>query len=158
MHLPPEVWGPIFWGTMHIVALAYPDAPSYAEKKAAKEFYMSMTHILPCSVCRGHFTEIMKAMPVETWLDKRSSLLEWVLAVHNAVNKELGKPEITMADFHRKYKQMADAGLPHPPSGANAEMAEAAINAAYAQGVLHVILAGAAVGVVGGLLWTSYKK
>ena len=78
-------------------------------------------------------------------------------SVHNAVNKQLGKPEISLAEFHRKYKQMADAGLPHPPSGATAEMAEAALNAAYAQGALHVILGGAAVAIVGGLLWSSYR-
>lgn len=158
MHLPPEVWGPVFWATLHIVALAYPDSPSYAEKKAAKEFYTSMAHLLPCPICRGHYTEILKAMPVDTWLDKRTTLVEWVHSVHNAVNKQLGKPEISLTEFHRKYKQMADAGLPHPPSGATAEMAEAALNAAYAQGALHVILGGAAVAIIGGLLWSSYRK
>ena len=157
MHLPPEVWGPIFWATLHIVALAYPNEPSYADKKAAKEFYTSFTVLLPCPVCRSHFTEIIKAMPIDTWLDKRSSLLEWTLAVHNQVNKQLGKREISMSEFHRKYQQMASLGLPHPPSGVLAEMKEATENAAYAQGILHTILGITAVGAIGGLLWTSYK-
>ena len=38
MHLPPEIWGPMFWSTLHIVSLAYPEEPTYAEKRAAKEF------------------------------------------------------------------------------------------------------------------------
>ena len=158
MHLPPEVWGPIFWSTIHITALAYPDAPSYAEKKAAKEFYNSFSLLLPCPVCRTHYTEVLKAMPVDSFLDKKASLIEWTLNVHNQVNKQLGKPEISLSEFYAKYKQMADRGLPHPPSGALAEMSEAAINAAYAQGTLHTILALAGIGVVGGLLWSSYQS
>jgi FAD-linked sulfhydryl oxidase len=157
MHLPPEVWGPIFWSTLHIIALAYPDAPSYTEKKAAKDLYTALTHLLPCPVCRQHYTEILKAMPVDTWLDSRTSLTKWVLNVHNEVNKQLKKPEITMSEFMAKYKQMAAVGLPHPPSGATAEMAEAAINAAFAQGVLYTILGIGAASLVGGLLWSSYK-
>jgi hypothetical protein len=157
MHLPPEVWGPIFWCTLHIVALAYPDEPTYADKKAAKELYNSFSLLLPCPICRSHYVEILKAMPIDSFLDKRASLLEWTLNVHNQVNKKLGKREITMNEFLKKYEQMAALGLPHPPSGALTEMTEAAVNAAYAQGILHCILGVTAVGALGGLLWSSYK-
>ena len=158
MHLPPEVWGPIFWSTLHIVALAYPDTPSYTEKKAAKEFFTALTHLLPCPICRSHFAEIIKAMPVDTWLDNRKSLIEWTVAVHNEVNKELKKPLMTVSDFYEKYKKMADVGLPYPPSGAVQELTEATENAAYAKGILNTILVGAGVATVGYLLWTSYKN
>jgi hypothetical protein len=157
MHLPPELWGPIFWSTLHIVALAYPDNPSYVEKKAAKDFYTSLSHILPCPVCRSHFVEILKAMPVDTWVDSRANLIEWVWTVHNTVNKRLGKPEITLAEFHAKYKKMADIGLPYPPSSAVTAIEEATVNAAYGKGILHTVLSLTAVGSIGYLLWSSYK-
>ena len=38
MHLPPTVWGPFFWHTMHIVAIGYSKHPTYTDKKCAKEW------------------------------------------------------------------------------------------------------------------------
>jgi hypothetical protein len=157
MHIPPEIWGPIFWSTLHIVSLAYPDTPSYPEKRAAKELYNSMSLLLPCPVCRKHYTAILQAMPIDNWLDNRTSLVEWVWKAHNQVNIQLEKPEISLSEFHAKYKQMADRGLPYPPAGPQAELADAAIGAAYAQGAFHALMALTAAGVVGGLLWASYK-
>ena len=42
MNIPPTVWGPFFWLTIHIVALGYPSNPTHAHKKAAKEFFESL--------------------------------------------------------------------------------------------------------------------
>ena len=46
-HISPAVWGPILWTTIHIVALGYPKEPTFSEKRAAKEFYESLTHLIP---------------------------------------------------------------------------------------------------------------
>ena len=54
MNIPPEVWGPFFWHTIHITALGYSNKPTYAQKKAAKEFYESLSVMIPCPVCREH--------------------------------------------------------------------------------------------------------
>lgn len=158
MHIPPEVWGPIFWATFHITSMAYSDTPTYSEKRAAKEFFNSMAHLLPCPVCREHFTEILQGLPVETWLDNRKSLTEWVWMVHNRVNVKLGKPEITMAAFHERYREMSRRGLPVPPSNSTAEIADAAVNDAYIRGATHAVGGLIAVGIVGGLLWASYNN
>lgn len=157
MHMPPEVWGPIFWATFHLTSMAYPDAPTYAEKRAAKEFFSSMVHLLPCPVCRGHFKEILSAMPVDSWLDDRRSLTEWVWMLHNRVNARLGKPEISQADFTQRYKEMAERGLPIPPSNPTAELSDSAILAAQTQGAMYAVGAIAAIAAVSGLLWVSYK-
>jgi hypothetical protein len=158
MHLPPEVWGPIFWATFHLTSMSYPDAPTYAEKRAAKEFFNSMAHLLPCPVCREHFKEILSAMPVETWLDDRRSLTEWVWMLHNRVNVRLGKAEITQAEFVERYKEMAERGLPIPPANPTSELSDAAILASQVQGAMYAVGAIAAVATIGGLLWVSYKK
>lgn len=158
MHLPPEVWGPIFWATFHLTSMSYSDTPTYAEKRAAKEFFNSMTHLLPCPVCREHYKEVLTAMPVDSWLDDRRSLTEWVWMLHNRVNVRLGKAEISQADFVARYKEMADRGLPIPPSNPTAELSDSALKAAQMQGAMYAVGTLAAVGIVGGLLWMSYHK
>ena len=158
MRLPPEVWGPVFWGTLHIVALAYPDEPSYAEKRAAKEFYKSMVFLLPCPACRQHFAEIIEGPPLENWLDNRKSLIEWNVSVHNRVNAKLGKPEISVEDFYKRYQEMADRGLPIPPANPTSEIAEAAMQDIYLRAVLHTTGTLVALSALGALIWYSYKK
>ena len=143
---------------MHLVSLAYPDQPTYAEKRAAKEFYNALAYILPCPVCRSHFSEILKGLPVETWLDNRESLVEWVWTVHNRVNQRLGKPETSREEFHRRYKEMAERGLPIPPASPTAEISDAAIDAAWIRGASTTAGVVFAAAVVGGLLWLSYKS
>jgi hypothetical protein len=121
----------MIWSTLHIISLAYPDEPTYAEKRSAKEFFNSLAHLLPCPVCRSHFREILQGSPVDSWLDNRTLLTEWVWKAHNAVNVKLGKPEVSLVDFYKRYREMADRGLPIPPSNPEAELADAAVQAAW---------------------------
>ena len=158
MHIPPEVWGPIFWGTIHIVSLAYPDEPSYAEKRAAKGFYTALPHILPCPKCREHFREVLQGLPVETWLDNRKSLVEWTWMVHNQVNARLGKAAITQEEFFARYREMGERGLPIPPAQPTAEIADAGIRSAEIRGATYALGAVAAATAIGALLWMSYRK
>ena len=158
MHLPPEIWGPLFWSTMHIISLAYPDDPTYSEKRAAKELFNAMAHLLPCPVCRSHYKDILQMSPVETWLDDRKSLIEWVWATHNKVNVKLGKPEITLSEFYTRYNEMAERGLPIPPSNPYAEITQAAEEAAWIRGASTTVGVVAVAAAVGGLLWASYGR
>jgi hypothetical protein len=158
MHLPPEIWGPIFWSTIHIVSLAYPDEPSYAEKRAAKEFFSALQHLLPCPKCRAHFREIIQGLPVDTWLDNRKALVEWTWMVHNQVNTRLEKPSITLEEFYSRYREMGERGLPIPPAQPTAELADVATRSAEIRGATYAVGAIAAVTAVGALLWMSYRK
>jgi hypothetical protein len=92
MQFPPAVWGPFFWHTIHIVALGYPKEPNYTDKRAAKEFYESLSFLLPCGVCREHYSKHLHANPITTFLDTRKDLLTWTIMIHNEVNKMLNKP------------------------------------------------------------------
>ena len=157
MHLPPEIWGPMFWSTLHIISLAYPDDPTYSEKRAAKELFNALAQLLPCPVCRSHYKEIIQAMPVETWLDNRKSLVEWVWSLHNQVNVKLGKAEITLSEFYKHYNEMAERGLPIPPSNPHAEISDAAVEAAWIRGASVTLGSLLVLGAVGGLLWASYR-
>jgi len=97
--LPPSVWGPIFWNTIHIVALGYSMNPTEEDKTAAKQFYESLVYLIPCPICRVHYKSHLEEMPVDAVLGSRSDLIEWTWKIHNKVNAELGKPQITIDQF-----------------------------------------------------------
>ena len=104
LKMPPSVWGPFFWHTIHIGALGYPvKDPSYGEKKAAKEFYESLVFIIPCPVCKEHYAQHIKENPITPFLDTRKDLFEWTVNIHNLVNKDLKKPEVTPLEAIQWY-------------------------------------------------------
>ncbi len=106
MRFPPSVWGPIFWHTIHVTALAYPENPSYAQKRAAKEFYESLAHLIPCPKCRDHYQTHLQKMPITPHLDRRADLFRWTVEMHNTVNKMLEKPIVTEAESLQFYKRI----------------------------------------------------
>ena len=79
MNLPPTVWGPFFWLTIHITALAYPTNPSYTDKRAAKHFFESLANLLPCPVCREHYKQHLTKKPLLPHLDTRKDLFKYDL-------------------------------------------------------------------------------
>lgn len=108
--IPPPVWGPFFWHTIHLAALGYPNEPTFAEKKAAKEFYESFQHMIPCPVCKLHYQKNLKENPITPSLDSRKDLFRWTVNIHNIVNKELGKPQYTEEQSIAFYQQLGERG------------------------------------------------
>jgi len=108
--IPPSTWGPFFWHTMHLVALGYPMKPTYAEKRAAKEFYESLTHLIPCPLCKLHYADHVKENPITPSLDSKETLFKWTIQIHNLVNKDLKKPEYTDADAIAFYHKLGALG------------------------------------------------
>jgi Erv1 / Alr family len=155
LSMPPEVWGPIFWATIHITALAYPETPNYSQKRAAKDFYKSLGELIPCPICRKHFIENIKQTPIDPFLDNRTDLVNWTLKLHNKVNLDLGKATITREEFMKAYEDMCDRGLPIPPSPYIHKIYESADERSYAKGVM-----AGAVGALGaaGLAYGIYKS
>jgi len=108
MKFLPVVWGPIFWHSIHIVALGYPKNPSYTDKKCAKDYYESLAYLLPCSVCREHYKEHLTKNPITPFLDSRTDLLKWTIMIHNKVNTVLKKPEWTLSEVLSYYERLGD--------------------------------------------------
>ena len=71
MRISTDAWGPPFWFTIHTIALGYPKNPTYAEKKAAKEFFESLPFLLPCAICKTHLKENLRKYPVTPHLDSQ---------------------------------------------------------------------------------------
>jgi hypothetical protein len=95
---------------MHITALGYPAAPTYADKKAAKEFFESLIMLIPCSICRSHYAEHLKEKPITPFLDTRQDLFLWTINLHNSVNKSLNKAEFTPEASIAYYKKLGSLG------------------------------------------------
>jgi hypothetical protein len=135
--MSPGVWGPFFWTTMHIASLGYSRTPSQAEQDAAAQFYESLAYMIPCPICRSHYTEFLAEMPVRSAVQSRDALIEWVFTLHNRVNNRLGKPEITFAQYVEHMTALSQQATfstrPAPVSWVVALCAGAALGvAAYA--------------------------
>lgn len=115
--MSPSVWGPIFWTTMHIVSLGYADTPSKEEQSAAVQFYRSLESVIPCPICKSHYSHFLAEMPVEDAVANRQSLIRWVFDIHNKVNEKLGKPQLTFAQYvthMRALSQQSHIQIPPP--------------------------------------------
>ena len=110
MKIPPEVWGPIFWHTIHITAIGYPTNPTYGQKKAAKEFYESLAFLIPCPVCRQHYETHLQKNPLTPHLDRRDDLFRWTVNLHNEVNTTLGKPRLLASAVIYYYRRIGARG------------------------------------------------
>lgn len=106
--MSPAVWGPIFWTTMHIVSLGYSPKPTEEEQYAATAFYNSLAHTIPCPICRTHYSMFLKSMPVEEAVGSRDELIQWVFTIHNKVNTQLGKKEITFEQYIQTMQRLSE--------------------------------------------------
>lgn len=150
--MPPEVWGPIFWHTIHIVALGYPEKPNYTQKKSAKEFFEALIYLIPCEVCRKHYAQHMTMKPISQHLDRRQDLLKWTIDLHNEVNSSLEKPRLSEREVIDYYKRLGNRG--RTPLWSTSDFAEADMRARI-QGVF----VGAGVASVACLLiWYSTRS
>lgn len=108
MSLKPEVWGESAWNLIHLIAYEYPLNPSPDDQLHHFNFYSNLQYILPCSVCRAHYSEYIKKQPLSDYaLSSRSALLRWTIDLHNAVNKRLGKKVFSYNASMNKISQLA---------------------------------------------------
>ncbi|KAK2588242.1 hypothetical protein KPH14_004272 [Odynerus spinipes] len=79
------------WAFLHTMAARYPVQPNEEQKSDMKKFIHLFSKFYPCHTCAEDFQEQLKDMPPQT--DSQKALSQWFCAVHNEVNKKLGKPE-----------------------------------------------------------------
>ena len=101
----PSVWGPILWNTMHIISLGYPETPDDTTQQAAASFYRSLSSLIPCPICRDHYTKLIQMSPPAT--ESKDALIKWVFTIHNEVNKQLGKVEISYDAFMNHMESLS---------------------------------------------------
>jgi hypothetical protein len=95
-----SVWGPIYWKMFHYVTLTYPIVPTQLHIEKIQNFFCDIVPILlPCHICRKHYTKNLELNPLtDEILEIKFKLVIWLLNMHNYVNKQLGKDEMAYED------------------------------------------------------------
>jgi hypothetical protein len=96
-----ETWGSSAWNFLHAISFAYPENPSITQQNETLSFFNSLQRILPCETCRRHYSELLVNNPPD--VSSMTSLSNWLINVHNEINKKLKKREYTYAEVSVKY-------------------------------------------------------
>lgn len=106
--MEPSVWGKYFWTTIHMVAFGYPEKPASSDKADYKQFFENFWKVLPCTKCSDNYLQHLKELPIDSYLQNNETLFEWTVKLHNIVNKELGKPQVSIEDAKDKFQRLAN--------------------------------------------------
>eukprot|EP00929_Paragymnodinium_shiwhaense_P114022 TRINITY_DN82328_c0_g1_i1.p1 TRINITY_DN82328_c0_g1~~TRINITY_DN82328_c0_g1_i1.p1 ORF type:complete len:287 (+),score=42.46 TRINITY_DN82328_c0_g1_i1:72-932(+) len=91
----PEEWGPQAWHTLHSMASHLPAKLSPQVQQSFKDFMLQLPDLLPCKSCGLHLANSLQAMPMDGHLETREDAANWLVGLHNRVNHDLGKPELS---------------------------------------------------------------
>jgi len=95
-------WGPAAWTFLHAATWTYPEQPTDPERARMDAFFRAVPHVLPCTVCGGHFSRHVDESLTGA-LASRDTLTRWLVGVHNDVNRRTGKPERTYESVREDY-------------------------------------------------------
>ena len=86
--MDPNVWGPHAWIFLHSITLNYPLNPTKKDIKHYYNFFTNLKYILPCDKCRYHYTQNLIKYPLTNKiLLSKKNLINWLINIHNSVNK-----------------------------------------------------------------------
>lgn len=109
----PSLWGPSMWKSIHYIALAYPNNPTLKDKQHYKDFFLKLNNVIPCYRCSVNYETNIKTLPIDNYLDNNVDLFRWTFMIHNMVNKETSKKEISFEHAIDLYvKENNDEFLP----------------------------------------------
>lgn len=104
MNIDPKYWGPNTWRFMHYITVAYPDNPDQNIKNNTYNFFYSLKYLLPCEKCRHNYgIHLIKYPLTNDILSSRQSLFNWLVDIHNEVNKSCGKPVLSYEQAKNLY-------------------------------------------------------
>lgn len=95
--LNPKLWGPYAWYLFHTVTYAY--------QTLLADYYYYFFHLLPrifpCENCGQHYQAHIEKHPPPT--QNQEALVNWLIDVHNRVNKFQKKPQLTSEEAYPLY-------------------------------------------------------
>jgi len=109
INLTPGVWGPKTWFFLESMAMAYPENPTDDEKLSAKNLILSLKDLLPCWGCRVNYAKYLedytKTDPLDKIVEKRESLIGFIISLHNDVRERNGDKIISVEDTFKYYNK-----------------------------------------------------
>jgi len=106
MGLNKNIWGPSLWLFLHTISINYPPQPSADLKKQYLLFFKSLEFILPCKSCRIHYSNFLIKHPIDDSLENQQQLFDWVLKLHNEVNRHNKKRPWTRIQCSKLYTSL----------------------------------------------------
>lgn len=103
MEYDPSVWGPHYWFFLHSVGFTYPELPTDGEKKKYYNLITSLPTFIPNNAAANNFQLLIDDYPVSSYLNSKESFLKWIHFIHNKINKQIGKEEISYIEFVNNY-------------------------------------------------------
>lgn len=98
--MEPTLWGPHVWAAIHVICLGAPEHFK-GEQLSYQKFFDSLPYVLPCAKCKEHLLQHLEKNPMDAALaGGKTTLFTWSVQLHNAVNRSLGKPEMSVQDAH----------------------------------------------------------
>lgn len=100
-----DYWGPLTWTTLHCLTYNYPPNPSRDFRK--KTFYFFnyiIPSVLPCPKCQKHFLKQLRDNPITYHLGNRESLCQWLIEIHNYVNRSNRKKNYSKDEIDQIYE------------------------------------------------------
>jgi hypothetical protein len=99
-------WGPSGWNLLHCVAAAYAAQPTDPQKANMLAFLHSLGKVLPCGSCGAHFTQGLREARLDSTaaapLQSKQALFAWLVDQHNRVNRQRGKPQMSVEDAWKR--------------------------------------------------------
>jgi FAD-linked sulfhydryl oxidase len=103
-YLDPTIWGPHFWFFLHTIAMTYPNHPNEVNKKKYYDLIQNFYLFIPVEKISSDFKRLIDDYPITPYLDNRESFVRWIWFIHNKINQKLEKPEITLKQFYKQYR------------------------------------------------------
>lgn len=105
----PTIWGPYGWAFLNSIVLTYPNNPTNEDKNSMYIFLNSLGDVLPCKKCQINYKNNLVKYPVNNEvLNNKNNLTKWIIDIHNEVNKETNKKELTYQEALDSMKQQLD--------------------------------------------------
>jgi len=113
------IWGPHYWFTLHTIATTYPDHPNDTIKKKYYNLFSDLPLFLPNKSMGNKFIDLLDKYPIMPYLSDKLSLMKWLHFIHNKINEQLGKKQISfqtsLEHYHQHYQPKTetenDSGL-----------------------------------------------
>jgi Erv1 / Alr family len=101
----PKVWGPHLWKYMHCSAANYPERPSERQIQDMITWLKTLTVTIPCVKCKEHYGKYIHNHNSELHAicSSKDSLFNFIVDIHNQVNKRNNKPIVTYDQAKQLY-------------------------------------------------------
>jgi len=106
-----NVWGPSAWTFLHTITYNYPENPTEEDKRNYLNFFDSLKNVLPCKKCQAHYKENMNKYDLNNSLNSRQDIVEWLIDIHNEVNRDTGKKILSYSEAYNKYYNLHNVNM-----------------------------------------------